>query len=475
LSRNFRTLNLSSGVSGGIFSENRHLKFSHLRDKLNLAHTALTKERNHGDYGHLGVAAAIKISWDDLSSAVQKVAMLLSLFAPVAIAWTLLEDTAKSTEITESELEEVRGQLDNSHLMQPVDEDYSFYRIHPLVREFFQRQLQAIPEINSLYRCAFVETLLTIAKTIPQTLTREIIAAVTPAIPHLQLVSQTMLDDIPNPEDNLILVFLGVALFYKGQGEYDLAAVTLTKCCEEIQSRLGENHPHVAASLNNLAGLYRCQGKYAEAEPLYKRSVSLIKQLLGENNLHVAIGINNLAGLYRCQGRYAEAEPLYKRSVSLIKQLLGENNLHVAIGINNLAGLYRCQGRYAEAEPLYKRSVSLIKQLLGENNPSVATSLNNLAELYQFQSRYAEAEPLYKHSLSLKEQRLGENHPSVAASLNNLAGLYESQGRYAEAEPLYVRAIAIYQERLGENHPHTQIVRQNFMILLSRLSDEELQ
>ncbi|MFM6896768.1 MAG: NB-ARC domain-containing protein, partial [Microcystis panniformis] len=246
-------LTLAVELVGEYLAKNRHLKFSHLRDKLNLAHTALTKERNHKDYGHLGVAAAIKISWDDLSSAVQKVAMLLSLFAPVAIAWTLLEDTAKSTEITESELEEARGQLDNSHLMQPVDEDYSFYQIHPLVREFFQQQLQAIPEINSLYRCAFVETLLTIAKTIPQTPTREIIAAVTPAIPHLQLVSQTMLDDIPNPEDNLILVFLGVALFYKGQGEYDLAAVTLTKCCEEIQSRLGENHPHVAASLNNLA------------------------------------------------------------------------------------------------------------------------------------------------------------------------------------------------------------------------------
>ncbi|WP_287728716.1 tetratricopeptide repeat protein [Microcystis sp. M061S2] len=82
---------------------------------------------------------------------------------------------------------------------------------------------------------------------------------------------------------------------------------------------------------------------------------------------------------------------------------------------------------------------------------------------------------MYKRSLSLREQRLGENHPDVATSLNNLAELYKYQGRYAEAEPLYVRAIAIYQERLGENHPDTQKVRQNFMILLSRLSDEELQ
>ena len=467
-------LTLAVELVGEYLAKNRHLKFSHLRDKLNLAHTALTKERNHRDYGHLGVAAAIKISWDDLSFAVQKVAMLLSLFAPVAIAWTLLEDTAKSTEITESELEEARGQLDNSHLMQPVDEDYSFYRIHPLVREFFQEKLQAIPEKNSLYRCAFVETLLTIAENIPQTPTREIIAAVTPAIPHLQLVSQTMLDDIPNPEDNLILVFLGVALFYNGQGEYNLAAVPFTKCCEEIQSRLGENHPIVADILNNLAVLYEFQGRYAEGELLCKHSLSLIKQRLGENNLDFAIRLNNLAGLYRCQGKYTEAESLYKHSLSLREQLLGENNLYFANILNNLAELYLSQGRYAEAEPLCKRCLSLIEQLLGENNLDFANSLNNLALLYKYQGKYAEAESLYKRSLSLIEQLLQENHPDVATSLNNLAELYKYQGRYAEAEPLYVRAIAIYQERLGENHPHTQTVRQNFMILLSRLSDKEL-
>ncbi|MFY7932364.1 MAG: NB-ARC domain-containing protein [Microcystis aeruginosa] len=85
-------LTLAVELVGEYLAKNRHLKFSHLRDKLNLAHTALTQKRNHRDYGHLGVAAAIKISWDDLSSAVQKVAMLLSLFAPVAIAWTLLSE-----------------------------------------------------------------------------------------------------------------------------------------------------------------------------------------------------------------------------------------------------------------------------------------------------------------------------------------------------------------------------------------------
>ena len=34
---------------------------------------------------------------------------------------------------------------------------------------------------------------------------------------------------------------------------------------------LGPEHPDVAASLNNLAGIYKAQGNYAQAEPLYKR------------------------------------------------------------------------------------------------------------------------------------------------------------------------------------------------------------
>ncbi|WP_130758767.1 tetratricopeptide repeat protein, partial [Microcystis aeruginosa] len=61
---------------------------------------------------------------------------------------------------------------------------------------------------------------------------------------------------------------------------------------------LGDNHPHVAQSLNNLAGLYDSQGRYTEAEPLYLQALDLYKRLLGDNHPHVAQSLNNLAGLY---------------------------------------------------------------------------------------------------------------------------------------------------------------------------------
>ncbi|WP_130758759.1 tetratricopeptide repeat protein, partial [Microcystis aeruginosa] len=75
---------------------------------------------------------------------------------------------------------------------------------------------------------------------------------------------------------------------------------------------LGDNHPDVAASLNNLAGLYKSQGRYTEAEPLYREALDLRKRLLGDNHPDVAASLNNLAGLYKSQGRYTEAEPLYR-------------------------------------------------------------------------------------------------------------------------------------------------------------------
>ena len=237
------------------------------------------------------------------------------------------------------------------------------------------------------------------------------------------------------------------------QGKFNEAIPLAERSLAICKRNLGENHPVVAASLNNLAALYYSQGRYVEVEPLYKQALELNKRTLGKNHPAVATNLNNLADLYRSQGRYAEAEPLLKQALEFYKRALGENHPTVATSLNNLADLYRSQGRYAEAEPLLKQALELRKRTLGENHPDVPQSLNNLAALYQNQGRYAEAEPLYKQALELNKRTLGENHPDVAANFNNLALLYQSQGRYAEAEPLLKQALELRKRTLGENHP----------------------
>ncbi|MDP8079059.1 tetratricopeptide repeat protein [Phocoenobacter skyensis] len=260
----------------------------------------------------------------------------------------------------------------------------------------------------------------------------------------------------------------GLAGVFYEQGKYAKAEPVYKRSLAITEKALGENHPSVAATLNNLAELYRIQGKYAKAEPLYKRSLAITEKALGENHPSVAATLNNLAGLYKEQGEYAKAEPLYKESLAIKEKALGENHLSVAATLNNLAELYRIQGKYAKAEPLYKRSLAITEKALGENHPSVAATLNNLASLYEAQGEYAKAEPLYKRSLAITEKALGENHPSVAATLNNLASLYEAQGEYAKAEPLYKKALNILHKIFPKGHPYIDIVESNYNALKNK-------
>ncbi|NEO55845.1 MAG: tetratricopeptide repeat protein [Okeania sp. SIO3B5] len=270
-------------------------------------------------------------------------------------------------------------------------------------------------------------------------------------------------DDHPNVATSMN----NLALLYYLQGKYTEAEPLFQQSLAIWKEKLGDNHLDVAKSLNNLALLYESQGRYTEAEPLYQQSLAIRKEKLGDNHPDVAMSLNGLATLYYSQGKYTEAEPLYQQSLAIRKKKLGDNHTDVAVSLNNLAAFYKSQGRYMKAESLYQQSLAIWKEKLGDNHPDVATSLNNLAAFYKSQGRYTEAEPLYQQSLAIRKEKLGDNHPDVAISLNNLAELYSLQGRYTEAEPLYQQSLAIIKEKLGDNHPYVASSLNNLAELYS--------
>ncbi|MBD2288905.1 tetratricopeptide repeat protein [Microcystis wesenbergii FACHB-1317] len=407
-----------------------------------------------------GVEAAFEMSWEELNQPARDLGCFLSLFALAPIPWRLVIERCLFAE-DEEELEDIREeQLLNLHLLQAVEGEV--YQFHPLVRKFFQAKLALREDADELKR-SFCRGMVEEAKTIPETPTKEQVEAVALSIPHIA-ESATELEQWLEDED-LIPPFVGLGRFYGGQGFYDLAEPWHEQCREVTRRRLGEEHPDVATSLNNLAELYKFQGKYEEAEPLFLQALELRKRLLEENHPDVAHSLNNLAELYRSQGRYTEAEPLHLQALELRKRLLGDNHPHVAQSLNNLATLYGFQARYTEAEPLYLQALELYKRLLGDNHPHVAQFLNNLATLYRYQGRYTEAEPLYLQALDLTKRLLGDNHPDVASSLNNLAALYRSQCRYSEAEPLYLEALDLRKRLLGDNHPDVAQSLNNLALL----------
>jgi tetratricopeptide (TPR) repeat protein len=234
----------------------------------------------------------------------------------------------------EFDLEEKRSTLLQHYLLQCLDEDT--YQLHEVIRDLLHAKLEELTTVEELKR-GFCQALVEAAQNIPFTPTLQQILKVAPAMPHLAEVATSQQDWLS--DEDLVLPFIGLGQFYQGQGAYEQALPWYEQCVSATRERLGEEHPSVASSLNNLAGLYDSQGRYTEAEPLYVQALELRKRLLGEEHPSVASSLNNLAGLYDSQGRYTEAEPLYVQALELRKRQLGANHPNTVTIRENLQSL----------------------------------------------------------------------------------------------------------------------------------------
>jgi tetratricopeptide (TPR) repeat protein len=88
-------------------------------------------------------------------------------------------------------------------------------------------------------------------------------------------------------------------------------------------------------------------GRYGEAESLYQRSLAIKEKALGKDHPDVAISLNNLAGLYDEQGKYDQAEPLFQRSLAIDEKALGRDHPTTKTVKNNLQQLQaHLKGQY---------------------------------------------------------------------------------------------------------------------------------
>jgi hypothetical protein len=70
----------------------------------------------------------------------------------------------------------------------------------------------------------------------------------------------------------------------QGQGELDAARALYQRALFIKEAALGPNHPSVAATLNNLAGLLHQQGVHVQAKDLIKRSIAIRQAVLPEEH-----------------------------------------------------------------------------------------------------------------------------------------------------------------------------------------------
>ena len=339
----------------------------------------------------LGVAAAFELSWKELNPKAQRLGCYLSLFTPEPFDWSwveeaLIDDSSDetSTGLRKRDLLKQKRDLLKRNLLRMIlnaqsPREYQ-YQLHSLIQQYFRAKLETLEQAE-LLKQKFSQPIIAIAQSIPQTPTQEDITRVALAIPHLRNVAIELIDFVR--DDDLFVVFNGLGRFYEGQGIYNQAEQYFEQNLQTCLIRLGKEHPYIAPSLHNLAGLYRSQGRYSEAETLYCYALAMRLKLLGPEHPYIATNLNDLALLYSSQGRYSEAEPLFQQALEMTRKLLGPEHPDVACSLNNLAELYSSQGRYEEAEPLFQQALKIAEAALGENHPHTNTIRENFRENFQ--------------------------------------------------------------------------------------------
>ena len=139
-----------------------------------------------------------------------------------------------------------------------------------------------------------------------------------------------------------------------------------------------------AALLLNQTGYYLDdKAEYAQAKPLYERALAILEKVHGKEHPDVATSLNNLAGLYQAQGAYEQALPLYERALAILEKMLGKEHPSVANSLNNLAGLYYAQGAYEQAKPLLERALKIANKFFKSDYPDVRLYSENYALLLE--------------------------------------------------------------------------------------------
>jgi tetratricopeptide (TPR) repeat protein len=249
----------------------------------------------------LGVATAFQLSWKELDNDfdAKKLSCLLGIFAVAPIPWELVEQCLPDWEKRRLALCRDK-QLKKRSLLKRIGQ--ARYQLHQLIREFFAVKLQTeLSDEAETLQQRFAEVLTAVAKTIPQTVTLDVIARVEDALPHLAVVAERLTDLLEGGDK--IWSMIGLARVAQAQSFWQEAERWYQRSLHISETQLGTDHPFTATSLNNLAALYYSTGRYSEAEPLFRRSLQIRETQLGNDHPLTATSLNNLAALYRAMGR----------------------------------------------------------------------------------------------------------------------------------------------------------------------------
>jgi tetratricopeptide (TPR) repeat protein len=198
-----------------------------------------------------GLQAAFDLSWDELKPEAKHLACVLGAFAAFPIYWrfvTGIYQLLKGESFNHDDLKDRwLKYLIKRHLVITVEKN--IYNLHLLIHDYFYEQLKQHWNFSQIKQ-VFCDVFAVVASNINPPINLITFNLIEP---HLE---KTIAWCASNEDNEFARSLNGLAFLYYSQGRYNDAEPLFLQSLEIRKRQLGTDHPDVAQSLNNLAGLY---------------------------------------------------------------------------------------------------------------------------------------------------------------------------------------------------------------------------
>jgi tetratricopeptide (TPR) repeat protein len=244
-----------------------------------------------------------------------------------------------------------------------------------------------------------------------------------------------------------------IGLTWENKGLFDKALEYHEKCLSIRLKTLGKEHPLVATSYSSIGEAWNNKGVYDKSLEYYEKCLVIQLKTLGQEHPSVATSFNNIGAAWDNKGVYDKSLEYYEKCLAIRLKTLGEEHPNVANSYNNIGTAWVNKGVYDKSLEYHEKCLAIRLKILGEEHPSVAQSYNNIGLVWSNKVFYDKALEYYEKCLSIQLKTFEENHPLVATTYNNIGLAWSNKELYDKAMEYYEKCLVIRLKTLGEEHP----------------------
>lgn len=238
------------------------------------------------------------------------------------------------------------------------------------------------------------------------------------------------------------------------QGDLDESLKNHQESLRIKLATLGENHPAVADTLNNMAvvlflscsggnsasrlhKVYQQQGEFQKSILNHKKALRIKQELFGRVHPSVAETLSNLGAVSLVDTGFMGAAQLCP--VLCVQVYVLQEDLDAAVEL------------FVEAREMNER-------LTGPSHPAAVSNLKWLAEIHRRQGNYAQALAEFQDILQADKATFGPQSLSVAETLTSIGVVHRDLGQTEDARQVWTKALAVFTATVGAAHPQATAV-----------------